>query len=75
MEFRKGGRAMAPFVVQGGKGVNLARAGSQVRTYKPPMMRPKRNIEVADIAGRGSALISLSIFITQPLAPRCCVCG
>ncbi len=67
MEFRKGGRAMAPFVVQGGKGVNLARAGSQVRTYKPPMMRPKRNIEVADIAGRG---FGETVYSTRTAAER-----
>lgn len=53
MEFRKGGRNMAPFVVPGGKGVNVARNGSVVREYKPPMMRPKRVIEIADIAKRG----------------------
>ena len=53
MEFRKGGRLMAPFVVPGGKGVNMARTGSTIRSYKAPLMRPKRNIEPADILIRG----------------------
>lgn len=44
---------MAPFVVNGSKGVNIARSGSQVRTYKPPMMRPKRIIELNDVLQRG----------------------
>ena len=42
IEYRKGGRKMAPFVVPGTKGVNLARTGSKIRTYKVPVMKPKR---------------------------------
>ncbi len=53
IEYRKGGRKMAPFVVPGTKGVNLARTGSKIRTYKAPMMRPKRPIEISDIMRRG----------------------
>lgn len=53
MEYRKGGRKMAPFVVPGGKGVNDARNGSQMRVYKAPLMRPKRVIEASDIERRG----------------------
>lgn len=34
MEFRKGGRLMAPFVVPGGKGVNMARTGPQSARIK-----------------------------------------
>lgn len=67
MEFRKGGRMMAPFIVPGGKGVNMARAGSIVREYKPPMMRPKRTIEVADIAKRG---FGETIYSTRTAAER-----
>lgn len=67
MEFRKGGRMMAPFVVAGGKGVNLARAGTQVRTYKPPMMRPKRTIELADVTKRG---FGETIYSTRTAAER-----
>lgn len=53
MEYRKGGRRMAPFIVPGAKGVNMARGGSTIRTYKPPMMRPKRTIELNDVMRRG----------------------
>lgn len=53
MEYRKGGRKMAPFVVAGGKGVNMARTGSEIKTYRPPMMKPKRVITAQDIARRG----------------------
>lgn len=53
MEFRKGSRLMAPFVVPGGKGINMARTGSTIRSYRAPLMRPKRIIEPADILIRG----------------------
>lgn len=53
MEYREGGRAMAPFVVPGTKGVNMARNGSTIRSYKAPLMKPKRTIEPADILMRG----------------------
>lgn len=53
IEYRKNGRKMAPFVVPGSKGVNMAREGSRIRTYKPPMMRPKRVITVDDAQRRG----------------------
>lgn len=53
MEYRKGARKMAPFVVPGTKGVNLARNGSQLRVYKAPLMKPKRVIEASDIMRRG----------------------
>ena len=52
MEYRKGGRRMAPFVVPGSKGVNMSRNGSQIRSYKAPLMRPKRTIEASDIERR-----------------------
>ncbi len=53
MEYRKGARKMAPFVVPGSKGVNMARTGSQIRAYKAPLMKPKRVIEASDIMRRG----------------------
>lgn len=42
MEYRKGTRKMAPYVVPGTKGVNLACSGSNIRTYKAPLVKPKR---------------------------------
>lgn len=53
MEYRKGTRKLAPFVVPGTKGVNVSRGGSQLRTYKAPLMKPKRVIEASDIMRRG----------------------
>ena len=53
MEYRKGTRKMAPFVVPGTKGVNMARSGSQLRVYKAPLMKPKRVIEASDLMRRG----------------------
>lgn len=53
MEYRKGSRKMAPFVVPGTKGVNMSRNGSQQRLYKAPLMKPKRVIEASDIMRRG----------------------
>lgn len=53
MEMRKGDRKMAPFAVPGTKGVNLARGGSEIKTYTPPLMKPKRVISVEDVEGRG----------------------
>ena len=53
MEYRKGTRKLAPFVVPGTKGVNVSRGGSQLRVYKAPLMKPKRVIEASDIMRRG----------------------
>jgi len=53
IEYRKGGRILAPFVVSGSRGVNVARTGSKIRQYTPPMMKPKRVIEASDITRRG----------------------
>lgn len=53
VEYKKGGRKLAPFIVPGSKGINVAREGSTVRQYKAPLMRPKRVIEVADVIQRG----------------------
>lgn len=53
IEFKKGGRKMAPFIVPGSKGINSARTGSTVQTYKAPIIKPKRNITVSDVETRG----------------------
>lgn len=53
VEYRKGSRMMAPFITPGGKGVNMRREGSVLREYKPPIMAPKRNITLSDVAMRG----------------------
>ena len=75
MEFRKGSRLMAPFVVPGGKGINMARTGSTIRSYRAPLMRPKRIIEPAVVLAsqntaqkhRNSALLKSAAVIYRNL--------
>lgn len=52
VEYRKGGRRLAPFVVRGSKGVNMGREGSTIDFYKPPMMAPRRVLDPEDIQTR-----------------------
>lgn len=53
IEYRKGGRRMASFIVPNTKGVNVSRVGSELRVYKAPLMRPKRVVAVDDVMARG----------------------
>lgn len=53
IEYRKGSQRMAPFVVPRSRGVNMERENSVVRSYKAPLMKPKRNITDSDIQRRG----------------------
>jgi len=43
------GRRIAPFVSKGARGLNVARAGSTVRAYKPPLIGARRTISLEDI--------------------------
>lgn len=52
IEYYKEGRKMAPFVVPGTKGVNMGRSGTEIRTYKAPIIKPRRIIEAADLSKR-----------------------
>ena len=54
MEYRERGREMlAPYVVEGSKGINIKREGSNMRVYSPPMVAPKRMITQRDVTRRG----------------------
>lgn len=53
IEYKKGNRAMAPFVTSGSSGVNMARTGSTMKSYKPPKMMPKRPISIENLNKRG----------------------
>ena len=54
VEYRKGGRRLAPFVVDGEvHGVNVSREGSNINIYEPPMVAPRRTVNPADIEQRG----------------------
>lgn len=52
IEYRKGTRLVAPFIVPGAFGVNMARTGSKLREYTPPMMAPSRVISTKEIMQR-----------------------
>ena len=60
IEYRKGGRRLAPFVVKGSKGINMARENSWIETYTPPMVGPRRVITPEDLEHRtfGEAVYS-----------------
>ncbi len=54
MEYRKRGREkLAPYIVEGGKGVNVGREGSKFRVYSPPLVAPRRVITQRDVTKRG----------------------
>ena len=52
MDYKKGGRELAPFIVKGSKGTNVARGGFVTKEYEPPMMAPKRPISISDLEKR-----------------------
>lgn len=53
VEYRKGGRKLAPFIVKGAHGVNVSRDGSKVDVYQPPMMGARRIVSPEDVEARG----------------------
>lgn len=67
VEYRKGGRRLAPFVVEGGHGINTARTGSTVDIYEPPMVAPRRTVRPEDIDQRG---FGETIYSTKTPAQR-----
>jgi len=52
VEYRKGARKLAPFVIPGGNGVNTSRIGSKIDFYEPPMMGPRRVLGVDELMQR-----------------------
>lgn len=53
IEYRKGVRTLAPYIIPGASGVNVARNGSTIKTYTPPMTAPKRVITPEHLNMRG----------------------
>ena len=53
VEYRKGSRRLAPFVVKGARGVNMSRETSHIATYTPPMVAPRRVLSPEDLIHRG----------------------
>lgn len=70
MEYKKGGRKMAPFATPGAKGMNSARSKSMIRRYKPPMLKSRRPITMEDIQGRGFGETIYSELTPQERAVR-----
>ena len=52
VDFKKGGRSMAPFVVPGSQGVNMQRDGFETKSYKAPLMKPKRVLTAEQLQKR-----------------------
>ena len=67
VEYRKGGRKLAPFIVPGGRGVNTEREGSQVDIYQPPVMAARRVVTPYDIENRS---FGENIYSTMSAAQR-----
>lgn len=53
VEYRKRGRKLAPFIVNGTTGVNMARDAAKLDIYKPPMVGPRRVIDPDTLLERG----------------------
>ena len=67
VEYRKGGRRLAPYVVEGVHGINTAREGSTLAIYQPPMVGPRRTVAPEDIEQRG---FGENIYSTKSAADR-----
>lgn len=52
IEYRKGKRVLAPYIVKGSKGVNVNRETAQAKSYKAPLMGPRRILSIEDIESR-----------------------
>lgn len=52
VEFKKGKRLLAPYIVKGSRGVNIARDTAEARTYTAPMMGARRVISLQDVEQR-----------------------
>ena len=52
VEYIKEGRRLAPFVVRGSRGLNVARTSSRVQMFKPSLIGAKRVIGLEDISRR-----------------------
>lgn len=53
MDYKKGGRKMAPFVAKSGGFKNIGREGFSTWEYEPPLIGPARKMSIQDIDKRG----------------------
>lgn len=52
VEYRKGKRILAPYIVKGSRGVNMARQNAFAKMYDAPMVGPRRVFTVSDLEKR-----------------------
>lgn len=52
VEYKKGKRTLAPYIVKGSKGVNIGRGTAQAKIYTAPIMGPRRVLSLQDIESR-----------------------
>ena len=52
VEWRRSGRSLAPYIIEGTRGVNIGRNQSKITVYRPPMVGVRRNISINDIKQR-----------------------
>lgn len=52
LEYKKGKRLLAPYIVKGSKGVNVNRDTAQAKFYTAPLMGPRRVLSIEDIESR-----------------------
>ena len=52
IEYKKGKRLLAPYIVKGSKGVNINRDTAQAKFYSAPLMGPRRVLSLQDIESR-----------------------
>lgn len=69
VETLKHGTRLAPYIVAGSKGIDVAREKSRVQTYRPPMIGARRTISYEDIAMRQFAE-QPNIYNSTPLETR-----
>lgn len=60
VQFRKGARRLAPFIVRGAKGASMTRDGFKTEFYQPPMMGPSLVVdpELLNLRGFGEGVYS-----------------
>ena len=52
VEWRRTGRTLAPYIIEGTRGVNIGRNSSKITVYRPPMVGVRRNVSINDIKQR-----------------------
>lgn len=67
IEYRDSKRRLAPYVIKGGGGVNVKRDGSMLQIYEPPMVAPRRQLNIEDVLQRG---FGETLYSTQSAAER-----